>query len=120
MKIKKRAELVKEEVADSNAKGVNFYPVITARDGAPNFALRLFEIEPFENTPYNCHEWEHEVYIIDGKGFIFGENKKLRIEKNDFIFVEPNEIHQFVADEEGLKMICIVPHKGHPCITCEG
>ncbi len=118
MKIKKRDELIKEEVNDPNAKGVNFYPVITQKDGAPTFSLRLFEIDSNGNTPYHSHVWEHEVYIIDGKGFIIGENKKLRIEKNDFIFVEPNEIHQFQAGEEGLKMICVVPNRGHPCLTC--
>ena len=120
MKIKKRSELVKEEITDSQAKGINFYPVITERDGAPNFAMRLFEIEAFGNTPYHAHEWEHEVYIIDGQGFILGENKKLRIEKNDFIFVEPMETHQFVAGEEGLKMICVVPRKDKICPTCSG
>ena len=120
MKIKKRVELIREEVNDSNAKGVRFYPVITARDGAPNFALRLFEIESNGNTPYHSHEWEHEVYIIEGNGFIIGDNKKLRIEKDDFLFIEPTEIHQFIADEKGLKMICIVPNKGQPCVTCEG
>jgi quercetin dioxygenase-like cupin family protein len=120
MKIKKRIELVREDVRDSEARDVRFYPVITARDGAPNFSLRLFEIEPGGNTPYHGHEWEHEVYIIEGIGFINGENKKLRIEKNDFIYIEPEEIHQFIAGDCGLKMICIVPNKGHPCIECNG
>jgi quercetin dioxygenase-like cupin family protein len=120
MKIKKRIELVREEVSDSDAKGVRFYPAITARDGAPTFALRLFEIGAEGNTPYHSHEWEHEVYIIEGNGFIMGENKKLRIEKNDFIYVEPQEVHQFIAGESGLKMICIVPNKGQPCSTCDG
>lgn len=119
MKIKKRIELVREEIIDSNTKGIKFFPVITEKDGAPNFSLRLFEIEPEGYTPYHSHDWEHEIYIIEGNGFINGENKKLRIEKNDFIFVEPNEAHQFVAGETGLKMICIIPNKGQPCIECE-
>ncbi|MBM3709440.1 MAG: cupin domain-containing protein [Actinobacteria bacterium] len=118
MKIKKRSELIKEEVSDINARSINFFPVITERDGAPNFSLRLFEIEPDGHTPYHNHDWEHEVYIIDGCGFINGENKKLRIEKSDFIFVEPGETHQFIAGESGLKMICIVPNKGQPFIKC--
>ena len=115
MKIKKRTELVKEDIKDINAKGVKFYPVITARDGAPNFSLRLFEIESDGNTPFHAHGWEHEVYIIEGSGFIIGENKKLRIEKDDFVFVEPSELHQFLAGEKGLKMICIVPNTGQSC-----
>ncbi|MHB1334991.1 MAG: cupin domain-containing protein [Candidatus Humimicrobiaceae bacterium] len=114
MIVKKRKDLVRKELNDSNAKDVNFYPVITTLDGAPNFALRLFEIEPGGYTPYHSHAWEHEVYIIEGEGFIIGENKKSKIEKNDFLFIEPTEIHQFMAGEKELKMICIVPNEGQP------
>lgn len=56
MKIKKRFALVREEINDINAADVKFYPVITVRDGAPNFALRLFEVDPNGNTPYHSHE----------------------------------------------------------------
>ena len=112
MKIKKRVELVGEYINDGNAVGVKFYPVITVIDGAPNFALRLFEVSPNGNTPYHSHEWEHEVYVIDGNGFIIGENKKLKIEKDDYLFIEPTEIHQFLAGPKGLKWICVVPNKG--------
>ncbi|MCL4385025.1 MAG: cupin domain-containing protein [Actinobacteria bacterium] len=112
MKIKKRKELTKVDIKDNNAKDVNFYPAITARDGAPIFALRLFEIESNGYTPFHSHKWEHEVYIIEGNGFLKGEKEEYIIEKNNFIFVEPEEFHQFIAGGKGLRMICIVPNIG--------
>jgi quercetin dioxygenase-like cupin family protein len=114
MKIKRRDELTKVEIQDNNAKDVNFYPAITAKDGAPNFALRLFEIESNGHTPFHSHNWEHEVYIIEGYGFLKGETEQLKIEKDNFIFVEPQEFHQFIAGDKGLRMICIVPNIGQP------
>lgn len=120
MKVKKRVDFVRENIQDSNAEGVKFYPIITARDGAPNFAMRLFEIEPGGHTPLHTHKWEHEVYVIDGNGFVVGENKKIRIEKDDCVFIEPSELHQFIAGEEGIRIICIVPNSGQPCPICNG
>jgi len=112
MKIKKRVGFSMQEVNDANALNVKFFPVITARDGAPNFALRLFEAGPEGNTPYHSHEWEHEVCILDGSGHIVKEKDKIEIEKDDYIFIEPFEMHQFKAGNNGLKWICIVPNKG--------
>jgi quercetin dioxygenase-like cupin family protein len=112
MKIKKRADFVMQDVNDAGALNVKFYPVITSKDGAPNFALRLFETGPDGNTPYHSHEWEHEVYILEGNGYIVKEKDKIEIEKDDYIFIEPFEKHQFKAGQDGLKWICVVPNKG--------
>ena len=114
MIVKKRKELIRKDVNDTEAKNVDFYPVITASDGAPNFALRLFEIGSEGHTPFHSHDWEHEVYIIEGSGLIVEESKNTKIEKDDFIYVEPGEKHQFSAGSKGLKWICIVPNKGQP------
>lgn len=114
MILKKRSELNRKDVGDPEARNVDFYPAITAGDGAPNFAMRLFEIGAEGNTPFHAHEWEHEVYIIDGSGFILEENKKTPIGKSDFLFVESGEKHSFSAGSDGLKMICVVPNKGQP------
>jgi len=114
MILKKRTELVRKDVNDRDAKNVDFYPVITAADGAPNFAMRLFEIGPAGHTPFHSHDWEHEVYIIEGNGFIIEEDKRTPMGKSDFIYVATGEKHSFSAGNEGLKMICVVPNKGQP------
>ena len=54
-------------------KGVFRRDIITAGDGAPLFTMRVFEVEPGSSTPSHSHEWEHEVFILSGKGVVAGE-----------------------------------------------
>jgi quercetin dioxygenase-like cupin family protein len=42
--------------------------LISKNDGAKNFAMRLFEIKPGGYSPLHQHNWEHEVFIIQGEG----------------------------------------------------
>ena len=114
MIIKKKKDFDPQIKEDEEMKGVKFYPMLTAGDGTTNFAMRLFEIEPGGYTPRHQHEWEHEVYIVGGEGYVVAGEEKTRIEKDDFIFVEPSELHQFLAGKDGLSMICVVPNEGQP------
>lgn len=114
MIIKKKKNFNPQIKEDDKMKGIKFYPMLTARDGTPNFAMRLFEIGPGGYTPRHQHRWEHEVYIISGGGFVIKCEEKIKIEKDDFIFVEPSELHQFQAGENGLSIICVVPNERHP------
>ena len=113
MKVKEKNDLNPDIVNNDQMKGIRFYPLITSKDGAPNFAMRVFEINPGGYTPKHRHDWEHEVYIISGSGYVLQGEKKIKIKKDNCIFVEPNELHQFQAGENGMSMICIVPNKGH-------
>lgn len=49
-------------------EGVQIREMITADDGAPTFAMRVFDVQKGAATPYHTHTWEHEVYIISGTG----------------------------------------------------
>jgi quercetin dioxygenase-like cupin family protein len=91
-------------------KGVDFRPLIAENVGPPNFHLRVFDIEPGGHTPKHRHAWEHEVYIISGRGKISLETGDVPLVDGDAVFVEPNEAHQFVNDGDGsMRMICVVP-----------
>ncbi len=114
MIIKKKESFSPIIMESEDIKGIKFYPAITAKDGAPNFAMRLFEFSPGGHTPNHTHNWEHEVYIIEGEGHVLEGKKKRKIKKDDFIFVEALEVHQFQAGDKGMSMICIVPNEGQP------
>ena len=51
MKIKKRSNTDPIIMDGGEVSGIKFFPMITEKDGAPNFAMRLFEIEPSGHTP---------------------------------------------------------------------
>ena len=44
--------------------------VIAEKDGAKNFFMLVFEIEPGGYTPLHHHSWEHEMFVCGGKGSV--------------------------------------------------
>lgn len=86
--------------------------LISEEDGAKNFAMRLFEVKPKGYTPLHQHDWEHEVFIIEGNGEARNKEDKKTFKKGDFFFVKPMEWHQFVnTGNKTLKFLCLIPIK---------
>jgi quercetin dioxygenase-like cupin family protein len=84
--------------------------LITKDIGAPNFAMRLFEMGPGGHSPLHSHSWEHEVFILEGEGLVIGGGKEKKFKPEDVIFVPPNEKHQFRNNgTRTVKLICLVP-----------
>ena len=91
--------------------GVVKREVITADDGAPNFCMRVFEVEPGSSTPSHSHGWEHEAFVLSGRGVVVsGEGKETQIAKDSIIFIAPDEHHCIVNNgNEPLRFICLIP-----------
>ena len=70
--------------------------VITEKDGAPNFAMRVIEVIPGGSSPFHSHPWEHEVFILSGQGVVNGEQGESQIKKESVIYIAPDEKHCFV------------------------
>src|SRR5918993_4061144 len=88
-------------------EGVQIREMITANDGAPTFAMRVFDVQQGAATPYHTHAWEHEVYIISGTGRVRTEGKETPFKAGDSVYITPNEQHCFVADPATpVQMIC--------------
>jgi quercetin dioxygenase-like cupin family protein len=93
-------------------EGVQMREMITERDGAPNFSLRVFDVQPGASTPFHAHEWEHEVFILEGKGRVVTEGKEHPFKAGDAVYIAPNEQHCFVADPVmTVRFICVIPSK---------
>jgi len=72
--------------------------------------MRLFTIEPGGYTPLHSHNWEHEVFILEGEGKVMSNGKKMLFKSGDVIFIPPNEGHQFLnTGKNSLRFICLVP-----------
>jgi len=86
--------------------------LISKKDGAENFAMRLFEIKPGGNTPLHQHDWEHEVFILEGEGQVRNKEKTTIFKSGEIFFVKPMEWHQFLnTGSETLKFLCLIPIK---------
>ena len=70
--------------------------VITEKDGAPNFAMRVIEVKPGGSSPSHSHPWEHEVFVLSGQGVVEGEQGESEIKKESVVYIAPDEKHCFV------------------------
>jgi quercetin dioxygenase-like cupin family protein len=102
---------VKAEVVDfEDVKDVKVRWLISDKDKAPNFAMRLFEVGPGGYSPLHTHNWEHEVFILEGKGVATDGEKETRIKSGTVVYVAPEEKHQFKnTGFETLKFLCLIP-----------
>ena len=83
------------------------------RIGAKNFALRRFVIVPGGKVGLHTHPWEHEVYIISGRGSVLKEGGEETIGPDSAVYIEPGILHGFRNDsDEDLVFLCIVPKAG--------
>ena len=90
--------------------GVVKREVINADDGAPNFCMRVLEVEPGSSTPSHSHPWEHEIFVLSGQGKAVSQQGETPIEKDSVIFIPPDE-HHCIKNTGGeiLKIICVIP-----------
>ena len=95
---------------EEGARGVQIRWIITEEMGAKNFAMRHFEIAPDGFTPLHSHDWEHEVFILNGSGLIVGDVTERSFGQGDVIFVHENETHQFkISGYKPLSLLCLIP-----------
>ena len=112
MKIKRLENCDKTPVgAEGALKAFRQVPIGKA-DGAPNFSIRVFTIEPGGHTPHHSHESEHLNYIVSGAGKVLEGETPKDIRQGDFIFVAPFERHQYRnTGKDPLVLMCMVPSK---------
>ena len=101
-----------EKPTEQGLKDVEVRWLISKKDGAENFAMRLFEIKPEGYTPLHQHDWEHEVFILEGNGVTRDKTNEEPFKSGDIFYVPPMEWHQFVnTGKETLKFLCLIPYK---------
>ena len=111
MLIRNYRDVVAEDVEEEDAESVKIRQVISKGDGAPHFAMRVFELRLNGHTPRHSHEWEHEVFILSGDGSVLDSNgKEHKVRKGDVVFIPSNEMHQFKNTGRQLfEFICLIP-----------
>ena len=98
--------------AEGGSSKVSVRWLITKKIGAENFAMRLFEVKPEGFTPFHIHDWEHEVFILEGEGVVVANEEVKLFRSGDVIFLPPNEKHQFRNNGKKIvKILCLIPYK---------
>jgi len=111
MKVNHYESVPTHPVDMEGARGCTVRWLVGQAEGAPNFAMRQFEIAPGGHTPRHYHPYEHEVFVFEGEGVVFEGDRQHSLRSGDVIFVQPNEIHQFHnTGETVMKFLCLVPN----------
>ena len=109
MKIKNFKDVKPEDVGDFG-ENTTIRWLISKEEGAENFAMRYFVIKKGGFIKIHEHPWEHEIFIVRGRGKVGSEKKLFEVKAGDFLFVPGNEPHQYVNNaEENFEFICIIP-----------
>ena len=112
MKHQHYKEVEAEQVEEEGAEKARVRWLISAQDGAPNFSMRRFEVEPGGRTPLHTHTWEHEVYVLEGEGTVSCDGCYNRFRAGDFAYIAPGEEHSFMADAgASVSFLCLIPHE---------
>lgn len=113
VKVVEPSDVAAEHVGPDDPSTVVKRNLVTRRDAAPNFAMRLFEVGPGNATPHHQHPWEHEVFIVSGGGQLLTDSGPIPFAKGQAIFVPPNAMHQFRnTGTTPLEFLCMIPNSG--------
>lgn len=86
------------------------YPIVE-EFGAPNFEMRYFELGVGASSSQDKHNYEHEVFVLRGRGRVVVDGKEYGLRQNDAVLIAPNEEHQLYQEGDGpFGFLCIVPN----------
>ena len=111
MKVNHYEEVTQDPVDMAGAEGCSVRWLVDQDDGAPNFAMRQYEVAVGGYTPKHTHPYEHEVFVLDGEGVVIEGDQEHPLKSGDVVFVRPDELHQFRnTGTSPLKFLCLVPN----------
>lgn len=112
MFIKKIADVPKIKIDDNATKNVTRQIPIGIEDGSDKIIMRVFTVKPGGHSPLHTHDFEHLVKVEKGRAIAVDKDGEHEIKEGDYVFVKPNEIHQFKNTfEEDFQFICVIPNK---------
>jgi len=108
--IRHYSEVKVEPVEMAEAEKIAVRWLIAEREGAPNFYMRLFEIQPGGYSPRHKHDYEHEIFILEGRAVVVYDGDKYHVGPGYVVYIPPNAEHQVRnVGEELLRFLCLIP-----------
>lgn len=106
---------VPAQVFGPEAPGVTIRWVIDEKaDGAPNYALRVIEVQPGGHTPKHTHPYEHENFVVEGHGRVLIGDEWHEIGPGSVVFVPADVLHTYEnAGDAPFRFLCGIPTSRH-------
>jgi quercetin dioxygenase-like cupin family protein len=111
MSVKRAGKAIPQEV--DNAVKTQLEWLVDRHDGAPNFEMRRFTIEPGGRIPKHYHpDIEHEQYVLRGRYKVGIGDKVYEVGEGDSIYIPPGTPHWYENTGKGnAEFLCIVPKR---------
>ena len=107
--VKRSDEIVYEAVgaAEGMRKGV----LLDESDGAPNFAIRRFELDAGASVPEHTNAVEHEQYVLAGEYTVGIDDEEYTVSAGDSLLIPAGVVHWYrnEGDQPGA-FLCAVPN----------
>ncbi|MDX1962073.1 MAG: cupin domain-containing protein [Pirellulales bacterium] len=111
MQVHHYEQIPQKPVTMPGAQGCTVRWLVGVPEGAPNFSLRQFEVAPGGFTPRHFHDYEHEIFVLEGRGEVLDGETPHPLGPGDVLLVKPNEPHQFRnTGQAALKFLCLIPN----------
>jgi len=111
MRVQNYQDVDMKEVEMEGADGCRVRQLVGQVDQAPNFAMRQFEVAPGGHTPKHFHDYEHEVFVLEGEGVVVDGDQEQPLSSGDVVYVAPNDVHQFRnTGDSPMRFLCLIPN----------
>jgi quercetin dioxygenase-like cupin family protein len=116
MKVIHASEVAPDIVREPGAKQATIRRLIDTSDGADRFVLSLFEVSAGGSTPPHYHEWEHEVFVLEGtlQLDLPHESRSISLKPGDTVFIPRGEAHGFSTPADASARFLVVAPTERP------
>jgi len=84
--------------------------LIGKKEGAQNFAMRYYQLEPGGSSRKEQHPYDHGILILQGRGEVLIDQDISSFERGDIIYIPPDALHQLSNTGTDLMgFICVIP-----------
>lgn len=109
MFVKKLSTITAESIPVG--QGVSRQMLISPEE-APNFAMRIFSIDPGGFMPMHTNTVEHEQFVLNGSAEVSLDGELFAVEKNDVVLIPSGVPHYYKnTGEEPFTFLCLIPNK---------
>ena len=90
--------------------GVVKHVLVGPDDGAPNFIIRYFQIEPGGYSRLESHSQEHGILVLHGQARIQLNGEVLVLNPLDVVFIPGGDEHQLMnVSNDIMGFVCVIP-----------
>jgi quercetin dioxygenase-like cupin family protein len=95
----------------SKADGVRKAVILDEDDGAPNFRMRRYRLDPGAEVPKHTNAVEHEVHTVAGEYVVGIEDEEHTVSEGDSLLIPAGTVHWFRNESDAeSSFVCMVPN----------